>query len=72
MSVSRCVPYAVLYERERLAVKLREACIPDRKAATQRELSTHTVVEAHKAYRRGGWSAVKVRHGSRPSVRAVN
>jgi transposase len=29
-------------------------------------LSTHTVVEAHKAFRRSGWSAVKVKRGGRP------
>jgi transposase len=65
-SASRGVPYAVLNERRRLAVKLREAGIPVRKVAAQCELSTHTVVEAHKAFRRGGWSAVKVKHGGRP------
>jgi transposase len=62
----RGVSHAVLNERRRLAVKLRQAGIPVRKVAAQCELSTHTVVEAHKAFRCGGWSAVKVRHGGRP------
>jgi transposase len=37
-----------------------------RETARQCELSTHTVVEAHKAFRKGGWSAVKVRRSGRP------
>jgi transposase len=40
--------------------------MPVRKVAAQCELSTHTVVEAHKAFRRGGWNAVKANHGGRP------
>jgi len=34
-----------------------------REAARQCELSATTVVKAHQAYRRGGWAAVKVKHG---------
>ncbi len=63
---SRGLPDAVLNERRRRAVKLREAGIAVRQVAEQCELSTHTVVEAHKAFRRGGWSAVKVKRGGRP------
>jgi transposase len=57
---SRGLPDAVLNERRRRTVKLREAGVTVRRVAEQCELSTHTVVEAHKAFRRGGWSAVKV------------
>jgi transposase len=63
---TRGLPDAVLNERRRRAVKLREAGISVRQVAEQCELSTHTVVEAHKAFRRGGWSAVKVRRSGRP------
>lgn len=63
---SRGLPDAVLNERRRRAVKLREAGVPVRQVAEQCELSTHTVVEAHKAFRRAGWSAVKVKRGGRP------
>jgi transposase len=63
---SRGLPDAVLNERRRRAVKLREAGIAVRQVAEQCELSTHTVVEAHKAFRRGGWSAVKVKRSGRP------
>jgi transposase len=63
---SRGLPDAVLNERRRRAVKLREAGVAVRQVAEQCELSTHTVVEAHKAFRRGGWSAVRVKRGGRP------
>lgn len=63
---SRGLPDAVLNERRRRAVKLREAGVPVRQVAEQCELSTHTVVEAHKGFRRAGWSAVKVKRGGRP------
>ena len=63
---SRGLPDAVLNERRRRAVKLRKAGIAVRQVAEQCELSTHTVVEAHKAFRRGGWSAVKIKRGGRP------
>jgi transposase len=63
---SRGLPDAVLNERRRRAVRLREAGIAVRQVAEQCELSTHTVVDAHKAYRRGGWSAVKVKRSGRP------
>jgi len=63
---SRGLPDAVLNERRRRAVKLREAGVPVRQVGEQCELSMHTVVEAHKAFRRGGWSAVKVKRSGRP------
>jgi len=61
------LPDAVLNERRGRAVKLREAGVSVRQVAAQCELSTHTVVEAHKAFRRGGWSAVKVKRSGRPT-----
>jgi len=63
---SRGLPDAVLNERRRRAVKLREAGVAVRLVAEQCELSTHTVVEAHKAFRQDGWSAVKVKRSGRP------
>ena len=63
---SRRLPESALNERRRRAVKLREAGITVREAARQCELSTHTVVEAHKAFRRGGWSAVSIHRQGRP------
>jgi transposase len=65
-SDSRGLPDAVLHERRRHAVKLREAGVTVPETARQCELSTHTVVEAHKAFRQGGWAAVKVRRTGRP------
>jgi len=55
----------VLNERRRRAVKLHEVGVTVRETARQCELSTHTVVEAHKAFRLGGWDAVKVRQSGR-------
>jgi transposase len=63
---SRKLPESALNERRRRAVKLRLAGISVREAARQCELSTNTVLRAHHAYRRGGWTAVKVKHGHRP------
>jgi len=63
---SRKLPEAALNERRRRAVKLRLAGVSVREAARQCELSATTVVKAHQAYRRGGWAAVKVKHGHRP------
>ena len=63
---SRRLPEAALNERRRHAVKLREASVSVREVARQCELSTHTVVAAHKSFRRGGWSAVRVKRGGRP------
>ena len=63
---SRGLPDAVLNERRRRAVKLREAGVTVRETARQCELSTHTVVAAHKAFRQGGWVAVKVKRTGRP------
>ena len=63
---SRKLPEAALNERRRRAVKLRLGGVSVREAARQCELSATTVVKAHQAYRRGGWAAVKVKHGHRP------
>ena len=63
---SRKLPEAALNERRRRAVKLRLAGVCVREAAQQCELAASTVVKAHQAYRRGGWAAVKVKHGHRP------
>jgi transposase len=71
---SRSLPDAVLNERRRRAVKLRLAGVTVRETAHQCEMSTHTVVEAHKAYRRGGWEAVRICRSGRPlgSGRTLN
>ena len=63
---SRKLPEAALNERRRRAVKLRLGGVAVREAARQCELSATTVVKAHQAYWRGGWTAVKVKHGHRP------
>jgi len=60
------LPDAVLNERRRRAVKLREAGVTVRETARQCEISTHTVVGAHKAFRQGGWAAAKVKRAGRP------
>src|ERR1019366_3449596 len=44
----------------------REAGVSVRETARQCELSTNTVLSAHRAYRGGGWSAVKVKRTGRP------
>jgi transposase len=63
---SRRLPESALNERRRRAVKMREAGISVREVARQCELSTHTVVEAHKAFRQGGWKAVSIHRQGRP------
>ena len=63
---SRRLPESALNERRRRAVKMREAGIPVREVARQCELSTHTVVEAHKAFRMGGRKAVSIHRQGRP------
>ena len=60
-SDERQLPLAVLNERRRRAVKLRERGMTLREVAAQVELSVPTVMAAHRAYRAGGWAAVKVR-----------
>ncbi len=64
---SRRLPESALNERRRRAVKMREAGVTVRETARQCELSTHTVVEAHKAFRRGGWPAVNIHRLGRPA-----
>src|SRR5271157_1983921 len=63
---SRKLPESALNERRRRAVKMRESGVPVREVARQCELSTHTVVEAHKAYRQDGWKAVSIHRAGRP------
>src|ERR1035437_1954851 len=63
---SRKLPEAALNERRRRAVKLRLEGISVRETARQCELAVGTVVKAHQAYCRGGWTAVKVTRGHRP------
>jgi transposase len=59
-SDARRLPLAVLNERRRRAVKLRERGMTLRDVAAEVELSVPTVMAAHRAYRAGGWAAVKV------------
>lgn len=58
---ARTLPLAVLNERRRLAVKLREGGMLLREVAAQAELSIPTVIAAHRAFRSGGWGAVSVK-----------
>jgi len=58
---ARHLPLAVLNERRRRAVKLRERGMTLREVAAQVELSVPTVMAAHRAYLAGGWAAVKVK-----------
>lgn len=58
---ARNLPLAVLNERRRRAVKLRERGLTLREVAAQVELSVPTVMSAHRAYLSGGWSAVNVK-----------
>jgi len=57
---ARYLPLAVLNERRRRAVKLRERGMTLREVAAQVELSVPTVMAAYRAYLAGGWSAVNV------------
>jgi transposase len=59
-SDARRLPLAVLNERRRRAVKLRERGMTLRDVAAEVELSVPTVMAAHRAYCAGGWAAVKV------------
>jgi transposase len=59
-SDARRLPLAVLNERRRRAVKLRERGMTLREVAAEVELSVPTVMAAHRAYCAGGWAAVKV------------
>ena len=65
---------AVLNERRRWAVKMVLGGATIAVSANQCELAERTVWGAVKAYRQGGWQAVKVRHGHRPrgAGRALN
>jgi len=58
---ARYLPLAVLNERRRRAVKLRELGMTLREVAAQAELSVPTVMAAHRAYLAGGWAAVDVK-----------
>jgi transposase len=59
-SDARQLPLAVLNERRRRAVKLRERGLTLREVATEVELPVPMVMAVHRAYRAGGWAAVKV------------
>jgi len=64
---ARYLPLAVLNERRRRAVKLRERGMTLREVAAQAELSVPTVMAAHRAYLAGGWAAVDVKpRGRKP------
>lgn len=52
-------------ERRRGAVKMREAGVLVREAVRQCELSTCTVVEAHKAFQHGGLKTVSIHRAGR-------
>jgi transposase len=58
---ARHLPLAVLNERRRRAVKLRERGMTLREVAAQVELSVPTVMSAHRAYVSDGWAAVNVK-----------
>lgn len=58
---ARHLPLAVLNERRRRAVKLRERGMTLRDVAAHVELSVPTVMAAHRAYVAGGWAAVNVK-----------
>ena len=58
---ARYLPLAVLNERRRRAVKLRELGMTLREVAAQAEMSVPTVTAAHRAYLAGGWAAVDVK-----------
>ncbi len=57
---------AALNERRRRAVKMLVGGATIAVSAQQCELAERPVWAAVKAYRQGGWPAVKVRHGHRP------
>lgn len=64
---ARTLPLAVLNERRRRAVRLRERGMTLREVAAQCELSVPTVLAAHRAYLSGGWTAVNVKpRGRKP------
>jgi len=64
---TRTLPLAVVNERRRRAVKLRERGLTLREVAAECELSVPTVMAAHRAYIAGGWSAVNVKpRGRKP------
>jgi sulfate adenylyltransferase subunit 2 len=58
---ARKLPLAVLNERRRRAVKLRERGMTLREVPAECELSVPTVMAAHRAFVQGGWPAVKVK-----------
>ena len=57
---------AVLIERRRRAVKMRLGGAMIAATAKLCEIGERTVWAATRAYERGGWAAVSVRHGHRP------
>lgn len=64
---SRRLPLDALNERRRRAVKTRLQGTSLKDTATQCEMSRTTVIAASKAYEAGGWKAVDVDRGGRPT-----
>lgn len=64
---SRRLPLDALNERRRRAVKTRLQGTSLKDTATQCEMSRTTVIAALKAYEAGGWKAVDVDRGGRPT-----
>jgi len=64
---SRRLPLDALNERRRRAVKMRLQGTSLKDTATQCEMSRTTVIAALKAYEAGGWKAVDVDRGGRPT-----
>lgn len=66
---TRTLPIAAVNERRRQAVKLRLDGVMLKDIARITELSPTTIISAHKAYTAGGWEAVVVSAGGRPTGR---
>jgi transposase len=64
---SRTLPVDALNERRRRAVKMRLDGTSLKDTARQCEMSRTTVIAAVKAYQAGGWKAVDVDRGGRPT-----
>jgi transposase len=64
---SRTLPLEALNERRRRAVKMRLDGVSLKDTAAQCEMSRTTIIAAVKAYEAGGWKAVEVDRGGRPT-----